>query len=162
MHSVVVCDALGNPFNGQAVFIEMVFGSQANYSCLEGYTLIGNSTRVCQADRQWSGNEPICEGLSNSLYNITFCLIKKKIMQRKLSHPVVDCGSLNNITSAQVTTDNTTFGSQANYSCSEGYLLNGTSTRVCQADGQWSGNEPTCEGSSLTSLLLTALTQGNY
>jgi len=76
MHSVVGCDALGNPFNGQAVFIETVFGSQANYSCLEGYTLIGNSTRVCQADRQWSGNEPICEGLSNSLYNITFCLIK--------------------------------------------------------------------------------------
>jgi len=79
-------------------------------------------------------------------------------MLRKLTHPVVDCGSLNNITSAQVTTDNTTFGSQANYSCSEGYLLNGTSTRVCQADGQWSGNEPTCEGMSL-SLLLTALTQ---
>jgi len=43
-----------------------------------------------------------------------------------------------------------TFGSQANYSCSEGYALNGNSTRECQADGQWSGSEPTCEGQSAT------------
>jgi len=42
--------------------------------------------------------------------------------------------------------DANTVGSQANYSCSEGYVLNGITTRVCQADGQWSGSEPTCEG----------------
>ena len=42
------------------------------------------------------------------------------------------------------------FGSQANYSCSEGYVLNGNSTRMCQADGQWSGSEPTCEGQNLS------------
>jgi len=46
--------------------------------------------------------------------------------------------------------DADTFGSQANYSCSEGYALNGNTTRECQADGQWSGSEPTCEGWSAT------------
>ena len=46
--------------------------------------------------------------------------------------------------------DTNTFGSQANYSCSEGYFLNGNTTRECQADGQWSGSEPTCEGQSAT------------
>ena len=51
-----------------------------------------------------------------------------------------------------VKVDASTFGSQANYSCSEGYILNGTTTltRVCQADGQWSGSEPTCEGQPVT------------
>ena len=42
--------------------------------------------------------------------------------------------------------DANTVGSQANYSCSESYVLNGITTRICQADGQWSGSEPTCEG----------------
>ena len=31
----------------------------------------------------------------------------------------------------------TTFGSIANYSCQTGYVLNGTSERVCEEDGQW-------------------------
>ena len=46
--------------------------------------------------------------------------------------------------------DGNTFGSQANYSCSEGYVLNGNSARMCQADGQWSGSEPLCEGENGT------------
>ena len=48
-----------------------------------------------------------------------------------------------------VTYDDNTFDSQANYSCSVGYTLNGNTTRVCQADGQWSGSEPICEGQSV-------------
>ena len=40
----------------------------------------------------------------------------------------------------------TTFGSVAVYQCREGLTLNGESTRMCQANGEWSGNEPTCEG----------------
>ena len=58
----------------------------------------------------------------------------------------VPCGTLNNPTNGEVSADGSTFGSQANYSCSEGYVLNGNSTRMCQADGQWSGSEPLCEG----------------
>jgi len=58
----------------------------------------------------------------------------------------VDCGILNQPNGGQVTRDGSSFGSQANYSCSEGYVLNGNTTRVCQGDGQWSGSEPTCEG----------------
>ena len=58
----------------------------------------------------------------------------------------IDCGSLNQPNGGQVNTDGSSLGSQANYSCSEGYILNGNAIRVCQEDGQWSGSEPACEG----------------
>ena len=56
------------------------------------------------------------------------------------------CANLSTPDNGTVTLDANTVSSQANYSCNEGYILNGTTTRVCQADGQWSGSEPTCEG----------------
>ena len=64
---------------------------------------------------------------------------------------VVDCGTLNTTTNTttngQVSHPNgTTFGQKATYSCNTGYNLVGDSTRMCQADGMWSGSEPTCIG----------------
>ena len=40
----------------------------------------------------------------------------------------------------------TVFASEAMYVCNEGFQLNGSSVRTCQADEQWSESEPTCEG----------------
>ena len=58
---------------------------------------------------------------------------------------VVDCRTLNTTMNGQVNHPNgTTFGQTATYSCNTGYNLVGDSTRMCQADGMWSGSEPTC------------------
>ena len=58
---------------------------------------------------------------------------------------VVDCGTLNTTTNGQVRHLNgTTFGQKATYNCNTSYNLVGDSTRICQADGMWSGSEPTC------------------
>ena len=35
-------------------------GSIATYSCSDGSELNENNTRVCQADRRWSGEAPLC------------------------------------------------------------------------------------------------------
>ena len=65
---------------------------------------------------------------------------------------VVECGTLNATTNGQVNhTAGTTFGQTATYSCDTGYNLVGNSTRTCQADGVWSGSEPTCQGVLLLS-----------
>ena len=64
------------------------------------------------------------------------------------SFVAISCGNLSNPVNGEVRVDGSTFGSQANYNCSEGYLLNGNSTRMCLADGQWSGSEPSCPGLS--------------
>ena len=58
---------------------------------------------------------------------------------------VVDCGSLASPKFGQVVISGTTFGSTATYSCQKGYILVGDSTRVCQVNGQWSGDAPTCK-----------------
>ena len=60
---------------------------------------------------------------------------------------VVDCGNLTHPANGSVNhTAGTTFGQNATYSCNTGYSLVGNSTRTCQATGNWSGSEPTCQG----------------
>ena len=58
---------------------------------------------------------------------------------------VGDCCSLPNPVNGQVEFNDARVGSVANYSCNVGYTLNGTSTRTCEADGEWSGDPPTCD-----------------
>lgn len=60
-------------------------------------------------------------------------------------HAVVECGNLPNPRNGRVDLTGTTFGSSATYSCNNNYMLDGPQTRRCQADGTWSGREPTCE-----------------
>ena len=36
------------------------------------------------------------------------------------------------------------FAAVARYQCNEGYVLRGNAARVCQGDGSWSGEEPSC------------------
>ena len=60
--------------------------------------------------------------------------------------PVVGCGPLSNPNNGQVTVTDFTFGSEAHYSCTADCQPVGDSTRVCQADGSWSGSVPQCPG----------------
>ena len=54
--------------NGTVTF-STEFNSEATYTCDTGFDLLGNNTRTCQADRRWSGEEPLCEcELNNMVY----------------------------------------------------------------------------------------------
>ncbi len=58
----------------------------------------------------------------------------------------IDCGTLAHPTNGRVdTSSGTTFMSAVVYSCSTGYNLYGTRSRVCQANGLWSSSPPTCK-----------------
>ena len=60
---------------------------------------------------------------------------------------VVDCGNLTDPANGQVDhSAGTTNGQTAVYSCNTGYNLVGESSRTCQAEGDWSGSAPTCQG----------------
>ena len=37
------------------------------------------------------------------------------------------------------------FGARVTYSCEDGFFMSGTRERVCQGDGTWSDQPPTCK-----------------
>ena len=58
----------------------------------------------------------------------------------------VNCGALTDPMNGMVdTSSGTTFMNTATYTCDTGYILIGTSTRMCQSDAVWSSATPTCE-----------------
>ena len=60
--TVVDCLTLSDPINGQVDQASgTTFGETATYSCNTGYSLMGGSTRTCQATGEWSGSAPTCQ-----------------------------------------------------------------------------------------------------
>ena len=61
LSTAVDCGSLPNPANGSISHTAgTTFGLTATYNCNTGYNLTGNSTRMCQATRMWSGSAPTC------------------------------------------------------------------------------------------------------
>ena len=53
-----------DPANGQVDHTAgTLLGQNATYSCNTGYNLVGDSTRTCQAEGDWSGSAPTCQGV---------------------------------------------------------------------------------------------------
>ena len=70
---VVSCGSLSSPTNGSITITEVTFGALANFTCDEGFNLIGSSSRQCQANGNWSGNDTSCESmLENSDFIVIF------------------------------------------------------------------------------------------
>ena len=57
----------------------------------------------------------------------------------------VDCSTPKQLRDGTVSYDGTGYNMVVVYKCDEGYSLIGSSTRVCQSSGEWSGEEPFCE-----------------
>ena len=58
----------------------------------------------------------------------------------------MNCGPLPDIRFGSVSLTGSEFGSVATYTCDVGYSIRGSFIRVCEANGEWSGEEPICEG----------------
>ena len=61
-----ICSDLPVPDNGiVVVYNTMSFprpsGTVANFSCVIGYAVFGNTTRTCQDNTEWSGGDIVCE-----------------------------------------------------------------------------------------------------
>lgn len=60
--AAVDCGELDSPANGMVTTApSTVYQSVATYECEEGYNLVGDMTRECQASGEWSNSAPQCE-----------------------------------------------------------------------------------------------------
>lgn len=66
------------------------------------------------------------------------------------SSPTVDCPPLMDPPGGRVNIPSLTQGSTATYSCNEGYMLVGDSTRTCEASAMWTGIAPVCQSKYMT------------
>lgn len=60
--TAVQCPTPENPKNGKAIFTSFSYNSVVSYECNYGFTLVGESSRRCGADKKWSGQLPSCKG----------------------------------------------------------------------------------------------------
>jgi hypothetical protein len=113
----VNCGSLTAPEFGTVSAPVTTYGADATYACTGQHSILGSSTRKCEATGRWSGTAPTCQ---------VDCLQPKDPLR----------GGTN------VTT--TTPQSIAYYYCKPGLTMFGSSTTTCGAEGNWSGSPPTC------------------
>uniref|UniRef100_H0YSS6 Sushi, von Willebrand factor type A, EGF and pentraxin domain-containing protein 1 n=1 Tax=Taeniopygia guttata TaxID=59729 RepID=H0YSS6_TAEGU len=123
----ITCNSPTHLLNGKIRGENYTYGSVVYYECDPGYQLNGPTERRCQESQKWDGSEPICIPVSCS------------------PPPVLENG--------QVTGEDYTFQRRTEYSCNEGFLLDGDRSRVCLANGSWSGITPVCRAVTCPVLL---------
>ncbi|KAH3889331.1 hypothetical protein DPMN_013385 [Dreissena polymorpha] len=116
----ISCPTLTAPSNGAVDLSDgLLYEDIATFSCNTGYAMVGTSTRQCLATKLWSGESPTCQ--------------------------IKNCGSLTYPDNGLVlTVHGTEYLKIANYSCNQGYIISGVSTRTCLSSGIWSASPPTC------------------
>ncbi|XP_022803614.1 uncharacterized protein LOC111340956 [Stylophora pistillata] len=113
------------------------YGSECSFACHTGHKMKGSAFRVCEKDPvtslgSWTGNETKCD------------LIKCPRLIPPAHSKQYGCwrGSVDN-----------TYGDKCLLYCDLGYRwVNGSTERICQANGTWSGEEPFCEAVRCKSL----------
>ena len=81
----------------------------------------------------------------SSIYHFGFSGSPKRIQLKSIFFSAaVDCGSLSAPRNGSSLGNFTVFPNELLFYCDPGFLLGGSSTRTCQANGTWSGIETIC------------------
>ncbi|XP_063796360.1 E-selectin-like isoform X2 [Pseudophryne corroboree] len=105
--------------------------STCNFSCDEGYAMVGSPSTLCSTSGHWTEKSPIC----------------KAIKCKRPEEP------LNGTMSCASSGDMLVHRSICNFNCAEGFRLIGSSSILCAAPGQWTGEIPKCEAVQCASLV---------
>ncbi|XP_071546933.1 sushi, von Willebrand factor type A, EGF and pentraxin domain-containing protein 1-like isoform X1 [Panulirus ornatus] len=120
----VSCGPPELPDYAQIENVDFLYGATANYSCREGYILEGMSILTCEASGDWSSEPPSCVPVS--------CGPPKPTLHSLIRIITPDHNNPHG------------FGATASYSCTDGYQLQGGEYQVCEANGEWVGDDHVC------------------
>ncbi|KAG8548071.1 hypothetical protein GDO81_026775 [Engystomops pustulosus] len=122
------CDSLTAPVNGLIRCKNgFSYNSTCEFSCVEGYEMIGSSELQCLSSRQWTSSVPFCKAIQ--------CPYMPSLKNGRM-----------------VCQDGTKYESQCSFSCLKGFRLNGSPVLTCQSSGAWTSSVPTCEALQCPSL----------
>ncbi|XP_008426204.1 sushi, von Willebrand factor type A, EGF and pentraxin domain-containing protein 1 isoform X1 [Poecilia reticulata] len=113
------CELPPSPQHGSINVTYAPVDSVVSYSCKEGYELVGEPVRRCDSGRLWTGDEPVCRPVS--------------------------CGDPGAVANCLTHGRDFVYPEVLHFECHPGFVLKGTDTIACQADGNWNGQTPRCE-----------------
>ncbi|XP_069087171.1 E-selectin-like [Pleurodeles waltl] len=106
------------------------YNSTCDFTCAEGYTLSEASHLQCTAQGKWTGEPPKCE------------VIKCQDL-KMVEHSTMTCIGPHSDFS---------YSSTCDFTCAEGYTLNGSSSLQCTAHSEWTGEVPKCDAVTCVAL----------
>nr|XP_060630360.1 P-selectin-like [Anolis sagrei ordinatus] len=124
-------------FNCSHVYGEFQYQSTCNFKCAEGFAISGAENIMCKKSGEWSSPAPTCQ-------------VKQCQEIESPRRGTMDC--VNPI-------GDFAYNSTCDFSCEDGFQLNGSKTLHCNAAGQWSSHVPFCQGVQCQPL--QALAHGN-
>uniref|UniRef100_A0AAQ4PH74 CUB and Sushi multiple domains 1 n=1 Tax=Gasterosteus aculeatus aculeatus TaxID=481459 RepID=A0AAQ4PH74_GASAC len=123
---VIQCGPPPQVHHGKVEGTDHSWGSSVSYSCFHGYQLSTSAVLSCEGNGTWTGDVPKCL-------------------------PVL-CGDSGSPGGGFREGNIFSYRSEVRFYCHSPYLLVGSASRVCQADGMWSGHQPACIGNPTTIL----------
>uniref|UniRef100_A0A671PAP2 CUB and sushi domain-containing protein 1-like n=1 Tax=Sinocyclocheilus anshuiensis TaxID=1608454 RepID=A0A671PAP2_9TELE len=118
MCEVIMCGQPPAIHNGRVEGSDLQWGSSVTYSCFEGYQLFSPGIATCEGNGTWRGEIPQCL-------------------------PVL-CGDPGTPAEGFIEGRQFTYKSEVSFYCRPPFLQVGSSRRVCEAYGSWSGIQPSC------------------
>ncbi|XP_022792170.1 neural cell adhesion molecule L1.1-like isoform X2 [Stylophora pistillata] len=116
--ALVNCGDPGSPSNGRRHGSRYWTGESVSFVCDPEYHLTGPATRMCLTSGNWSGRQPSCRRICQSLESPEHGLIHGRQFWE---------------------------GEQVSFSCRPGYWLGESpAVRRCMKNGTWTGRQPKC------------------
>ncbi|XP_043209139.1 sushi, von Willebrand factor type A, EGF and pentraxin domain-containing protein 1-like isoform X2 [Amphibalanus amphitrite] len=120
----VQCSPPRTPLYGRVEVKTTTVSSIVHYSCQPGYVLVGSVARTCQPDKRWSGDEPVCQVLTE-----------------------IKCPMPGPLHNGWIGGNSTLVNSQITFHCNKDTVRVGQSeSATCSSNGGWSHPLPKCMG----------------